>query len=83
MQNVRAITLLADGRLAVGTVSNLYLSDPLRSMFQVSLANRNITSIREINSTLVATAIDGLVYSTDRGGTWTAVPGAEITFTAH
>ena len=76
-QSVRTITLLADGGLAVGTISNLYLSDPARGTFQVSLPQRNVTSLSELGSTLVVSTETGVSYSKDRGGTWTPLPGAE------
>lgn len=76
-QAVRTITLLADGGLAVGTISNLYLSDPGRTTFQISLPQRNITSLREVGTTLVVTTETGVAYSTDRGCSWMPLPGAE------
>jgi hypothetical protein len=76
-ETVRAITLLADGSLAVGTISNLYLSDPSRTTWS-SVLTRNITSIIEVGTTIVATAENSAHYSKDRV-TWQPLPGAETT----
>lgn len=77
-ETIRAITQLADGGLAIATADGVIMTDSQRTMLATpKLVGRNVTRVREIDTTLVATTDTGVSYSRDRGVTWLPVPGAE------
>jgi photosystem II stability/assembly factor-like uncharacterized protein len=74
---VTALAELPDGSIAVGTENGIWIGDATSGFTDVGLHPASVDDLRLDGTTIYAATRPGVLVSTDRGATWTTVPGSE------